>query len=138
VTPHAGCLTAIRLSWDLYSSQLCHNSFWADLLTVTICRLALINSKQTIHFPPQVNTQFAVSYKEQSSFGQIIVVDCENHRNTVCGQNTAFINVRAGGTDSYQWALNDSDQRRAQRCVAIYPSLLLPTHSTGLFYSHSE
>jgi hypothetical protein len=85
-----------------------------------------------VHFPPQVNTEFAVSYKEQSSFGQIIVVDSENYRNTLGGQNTAFINVRKVGAESYQWDMNDSDQRRAQRCAVTYLSVLLPTHSTGV------
>jgi len=45
---------------------------------------------------------------------------------------TAFINAREGGTDSYQWALNDSDQRKAQRCAATYLRVLLPTHNTGV------
>jgi hypothetical protein len=99
-------------------------------MNVTICRLAFISSTKITHCTLQVNTESAVSYKEVSSFEQIIAVACENHRNTLGGQTTAFINIKAGGTDSYHGALNDSDQRQAQSCVAIHLRLSLLTHST--------
>jgi hypothetical protein len=41
-------------------------------------------------------------------FRGIIVVHYDNHKkpiNTLCGQNAELLNVEAGGTYSYHWAL---------------------------------
>lgn len=132
MNPHAYCVTAKRLRWDLYSSQLCHQQLLCRSVDCHHLQAGIYQQYIDNTFPTQANIESAASYKEQLSFGQIIAVACENHRNTLDGQNAAFINVRAGGTDSYHGALNDSDQRRAQSCVAIHLRLLLPTHSTGV------
>jgi hypothetical protein len=42
-------------------------------------------------------------------FREIIAVYCENrteHINTLCGRNAEFINVKSGGANSNQIALN--------------------------------
>jgi hypothetical protein len=41
-------------------------------------------------------------------FGETVAVYCENrteHINTLCGQNAEFLDVKAGGANSYQFTL---------------------------------
>ena len=40
-------------------------------------------------------------------YSEIIAVcsDTHKHRNTLCGQNVEFVNIKSGGTYSNHWAL---------------------------------
>jgi hypothetical protein len=59
-------------------------------------------------------------------FGETVAVYCENHMkhtDTLCGQNTEFLYVKAGGTYSDQWVLKGSFPKTENYGLLVYDAV---------------
>jgi hypothetical protein len=66
--------------------------------------------KDSFHTSQETYYASATKRSQLMLFRETVAVYCENqteHTNTLCGQNAEFWYVKAGGTYSNHWALND-------------------------------